>query len=90
IATTAFNAALNLGLAGGRFGLDGMTAIGLTVALTQWLGLGLLLLATARSKRLPKDVRDRRAGFALRDALRLGIPVGAVFFTEALLFTGSN
>jgi MATE family multidrug resistance protein len=90
IATTAFNAALNLWLAGGRFGLDGMTAIGATVALTQWLGLGLLMLVAARSKRLPKDVLDWRAGLALSDALRLGVPVGAVFFTEALLFTGSN
>jgi MATE family multidrug resistance protein len=90
VVTTAFNAALNLWLAGGRLGLDGMTAIGVSVALTQWLGLGLLLLATVRSKRLPKDVRDWRAGLALHEALRLGIPVGAVFFTEALLFAGSN
>lgn len=90
IVTTAFNAALNLWLAGGRVGLDGLTAIGLTVALTSWLGLGLLLLAAARSKRLPKDMRDWRAGFAIGDALKLGIPVGAIFFTEALLFTGSN
>ncbi len=90
VSTTAFNATLNLWLAGGRFGLDGMTAIGGTVALTQWLALGLLTLVAARSRRLPKDVLNWRAGLALRDALRLGIPVGAIFFTEALLFTGSN
>ncbi|MFZ5783541.1 MAG: MATE family efflux transporter [Pseudomonadota bacterium] len=90
IVSTAFNAALNLWLAGGRFGLDGMTAIGITVSLTAWLTLGLLMLAIARSKRMPRGMQDWRAGFSLRDALRLGIPVGAVFFTEALLFTGSN
>lgn len=87
---TAFNVACNLWLAGGRLGLDGMTAIGLTITLSQWLGLGLLMLAAGRSRRLPKAVRDWRAGLALRDALKLGVPVGAIFFTEALLFTGSN
>jgi MATE family multidrug resistance protein len=48
------------------------------------------MLATGRSRRLPKDVLEWRDGLALREALQLGIPVGAIFFTETLLFTGSN
>ena len=90
IAGTAFNIAGNLWLAGGRYGLDGMTAIGTVIALTNWLTLGLLVLAARRSRRVPTGMRDWRAGFALREALKLGVPVGAVFFTEALLFTGSS
>lgn len=90
VVVTAFNAAANLWFAGGQLGLDGMTAIGIAITLTHWLSCGLLLLAAGRSRKLPKAVRDWRAGFALRDALKLGIPVGAIFFTEALLFTGSS
>jgi MATE family multidrug resistance protein len=90
IVVTASNVACNLWLTGGRFGLDGLTAIGISVALANWLTLGLLMLAASRSRRLPKDVRDWRDGFALRDALRLGLPVGAILFTETLLFTGSS
>ena len=74
----------------GAFGLDGLTAVGLTISLTNWLMLGCLALALARTKRIPTSVRDWRAGFALREALALGIPVGAIFFTETLLFTGSS
>ena len=35
-------------------------------------------------------VLDRKAGLAVRNVLALGIPVGAIFFTETLLFTGSS
>ena len=87
---TAFNLACNLFLAGGRFGLDGMTAIGVTIAMTNWLMLGLLMTAAARSRHVPPGVLDRHTGLAMREALRLGIPVGAIFFTETLLFTGSS
>ena len=90
IAGTAFNLASNLFLAGGRFGLDGMTAIGITIAMTNWLMLGLLMTAAARSRHVPPGVLNRHTGLAMREALRLGIPVGAIFFTETLLFTGSS
>jgi multidrug resistance protein, MATE family len=86
----AFNLGCNLLLAGGRFGLDGMTAIGLTISLTNWLMFALLVAAMARSRRVPKGILALRPGLALRDALKLGIPVGAIFFTETLLFTGSS
>jgi multidrug resistance protein, MATE family len=72
------------------YGLDGLTAVGLTISLTNWLMLGCLALTLARAKRIPHGVRDWRAGFAVREALALGIPVGAIFFTETLLFTGSS
>jgi len=52
--------------------------------------LGLLVLAMWRSKRVPNGVLDRKAGLAVRNVLALGIPVGAIFFTETLLFTGSS
>src|SRR5262249_32645331 len=42
------------------------------------------------ARRVPDGVQDWRAGFAVREALALGIPVGAIFFTETLLFTGSS
>jgi MATE family multidrug resistance protein len=86
----AFNIACNLLLGGGSLGLDGLTAIGLTISLTNWLMFGLLALAMLRAKRIPSGVHDWRAGAAVRDALVLGIPVGAIFFTETLLFTGSS
>ena len=90
ITTTAFNFVCNLALANGQFGLDGMTAIGLTSAATGWLMLLLLALTLGRSKKLPGGLLDFRAGFALGDALKLGIPVGAIFFTETLMFAGSS
>jgi multidrug resistance protein, MATE family len=90
VAGTAFNIACNLLLARGPFQIDGMTAIGITVALTNWLTLALLTIAIWRSRIIPLDVLDWRSGFALHDALKLGIPVGAIFFTETLLFTGSS
>ncbi len=86
----AFNIACNLLLADPSFGLDGLTAIGLTISLTNWLMVALLALAIVRAKKIPNNVRDWRAGFAVREVLILGIPVGAIFFTEALLFTGSS
>jgi MATE family multidrug resistance protein len=85
-----FNIACNLWLGGGAFELDRLTAIGLTISLTNWLMFGLLTFAILRAKRIPQGVRDWRAGAAVRDALALGIPVGAIFFTETLLFTGSS
>ncbi|MBV9565172.1 MAG: hypothetical protein JOY90_32685 [Bradyrhizobium sp.] len=90
IAGIAFNIACNLLLGGGSFGLDGLTAIGLTISLTNWLMFGMLALAFLRARRIPAGVRDWRAGLALRDVLTLGIPVGAIFFTETSLFTGSS
>jgi MATE family multidrug resistance protein len=90
VAGIAFNIACNLLLADPSFGLDGLTAIGLTISLTNWLMLAVLALAIVRAKKIPSNVRDWRAGFAVREALTLGIPVGAIFFTEALLFTGSS
>jgi MATE family multidrug resistance protein len=90
ITTTLFNFACNLALANGQFGLDGMTAIGLTSSATGWLMLLLLTLTLGRSKKLPGGLLDFPAGFALGDALRLGIPVGAIFFTETLMFAGSS
>jgi MATE family, multidrug efflux pump len=90
IAGTAFNVACNLLLARGAFGLEGLAAIGSTISLTNWLMFGLLVLAMWRSRRVPKGLLDRRAGLAVRDVLALGIPVGAIFFTETLLFTGSS
>jgi MATE family multidrug resistance protein len=90
VAGTAFNVACNFFLAGGAFGLHGLTAIGIALSLTIWLMFGLLVLAMWRSRRIPKGVLDRRGGLVVRDILALGIPVGAIFFTEALLFTGSS
>jgi MATE family multidrug resistance protein len=90
VAGIAFNIACNLLLADPSFGLDGLTAVGLTISLTNWLMFALLVLAILRAKKIPNGVRDWRAGFAVREALALGIPVGAIFFTEALLFTGSS
>jgi MATE family multidrug resistance protein len=90
IAGTAFNLACNLLLAGGAFGADGLTAIGSTIALTNWLMFGLLLVAMWRAQRMPRGVLDLRAAFAVRDVLGLGIPVGAIFFTETLMFTCSS
>lgn len=89
-AGTAFNVTCNLALASEWAGLDGVTAIGVTITLTNWVIFGLLLIAMWRSQRIPKGVFDPRAGFALGDALKLGIPVGAILFTETLLFTGSS
>src|SRR5579871_1445413 len=86
----AFNIACNLVLTDRSFGLDGLTAIGLTIALTNWLMFAMLVLAMLRAKRIPRDLRDWRAGCAVREALALGIPVAAIFFTETLLFTGSS
>jgi MATE family multidrug resistance protein len=90
VAGIAFNIGCNLLLAGGSFGLDGLTAIGLTLSLTNWLMLGLLVVAILRARKIPHGVRDWRAGLAIKEALALGIPVGAIFFTETLLFTGSS
>lgn len=90
VVTTAFNLAGNLALASGQVAIDGMTGIGLISAATGWLSLLLLALALGRSKRLPGGLMDFRAGFALGDALKLGIPVGAIFFTETLMFAGSS
>ena len=90
IAGIAFNIACNLLLAGGSFDLDGLTAIGLTISLTNWLLFACLAFAFTRARRIPNSVRDWQAGFAVREALALGIPVGAIFFTETLLFTGSS
>jgi multidrug resistance protein, MATE family len=90
VAGIAFNIACNLSLAGGALGLDGLTAIGLTISLTNWLMFACLVLAIISARKIPSSVRDWRAGFAVREALILGLPVGAIFFTEALLFTGSS
>ncbi len=90
VVSASFNVACNLLLASGWGRIDGMTAIGLTISMTHWLTLGLLAIAVWRSRRIPPGILDPRAGLALRDALKLGIPVGAIFFTEALLFTGSS
>lgn len=90
LAGIAFNIACNLLLGHASFGIDGLTAIGLTISLTNWLILGMLVLALLRARRVPDGVRDWRAGLAVREALALGIPVGAIFFTETLLFTGSS
>ncbi len=83
----AFNLACNLLFAGS--GPEGLTVIGIVISLTNWLTLGLLVLAMWRSKRIP-NVLDRKAGWAVQNVLALGIPVGAIFFTETLLFTGSS
>jgi len=83
----AFNLACNLLFAGS--GPEGLTVIGIVISLTNWLTLGLLVLAMWRSKRIP-NVLNRKAGLAVRNVLALGIPVGAIFFTETLLFTGSS
>ena len=83
----AFNLAGNLLFAGS--GPEGLTVIGIVISLTNWLTLGLLVLAMWRSKRIP-NVLDRKAGWAVQNVLALGIPVGAIFFTETLLFTGSS
>jgi len=83
----AFNLACNLLFAGS--GPEGLTVIGTVISLTNWLTLGLLVLAMWRSKRIP-NVLDRKAGWTVRNVLALGIPVGAIFFTETLLFTGSS
>lgn len=90
VAGVAFNIGCNLLLTGGSFGMDGLTAIGLTISLTNWLMLGLLVVAILRAKQIPDGVRDWHGGLAIREALALGVPVGAIFFTEALLFTGSS
>jgi MATE family multidrug resistance protein len=84
----AFNLACNLLFAGS--GPEGLTVIGTVISLTSWLMLGLLALAMWRSKRIPGGVLRRKAGLAVRNVLALGIPVGAIFFTETLLFTGSS
>ena len=83
----AFNLACNLLFAGS--GPEGLTVIGIVISLTNWLTLGLLVLAMWRSKRIP-NVLDRKAGWEVQNVLALGIPVGAIFFTETLLFTGSS
>ena len=72
ITGTAFNVACNLALAGGAFGLDGLTAVGIAISLTNWLTFGLLVLAVWHAPRFPKGVLDRRAGLAVRDTLMLG------------------
>lgn len=90
IVCIAFNVGCNLLLASGWGHLDGITAIGLTITATSWLMLIMLAAAMSRSQRAPKGILEFRAGFALRDALKLGIPVGAIFFTENLMFAGSS
>lgn len=90
IAGTAFNVVCNLLLARGTFGIDGLPAVGATISLTNWLILGCLVVAVSRSQRIPFGLLSRTAGFATRDMLARGIPVGAIFFTEALLFAGSS
>jgi Na+-driven multidrug efflux pump len=84
----AFNLACNLLFAGS--GPEGLTVIGTVITLTSWLMLGLFALVMWRSKRIPNGVLGRKAGLAVRNVLALGIPVGAIFFTETLLFTGSS
>ena len=90
VAGIAFNVGLNVLLATGALGIDGLTAIGITISLTNWLIFGCLAVAVARSVRVPEGLARKAAGFAARDFLARGIPVGAVFFTETLLFTGSS
>ena len=90
IAAIAFNLGCNLLLAAAMPGLDGLSAIGATIALTNWLIVGCLTVVVVRSKRIPPGLLDRAAGFATRDLLARGIPLGAIFFTETLLFTGSS
>lgn len=90
VGTTLFNLVCNLALANGQAGIDGMTAIGLTSSATGWLTLLLLALALGHSKRFPGGVMNFPGGLALGDALKLGIPVGAIFFTETLMFAGSS
>ena len=84
----AFNLACNLLFAGN--GPEGLTVIGTVITLTSWLTLGLLVLAMWRSKRIPDSALDRKATLAIRSVFALGIPVGAIFFTKTLLFTGSS
>jgi multidrug resistance protein, MATE family len=88
ISGIAFNVACNLLFAGS--GPEGLTVIGTVISLTSWLMLALLVLAMWRSKRIPDGVLHQNAGRAVRNVLALGIPVGAIFFTETLLFTGSS
>ena len=59
----AFNIGCNVLLSRGAFGFDGLTAVGLTISLTNWLMFGCLALTLARAKRIPHSVRDWRAGF---------------------------
>lgn len=84
----AFNLACNLLFAGS--GPEGLTVIGTVISLTNWLTFLLLAAAMWRSKRIPNGLLDRKARLAVREVLSLGIPVGAIFFTETLLFTGSS
>jgi len=81
ITGVTFNVACNLLLAGG---IDGLTAVGTTISLTNWLMFGLLVLAVGHAQRIPTGLVNRHAGIAAREVLALGIPVGAVFFTETL------
>lgn len=90
IAGTAFNLASNLLLAEAVFAVDGLTAIGTAISLTNWLIVACLVVAASRSQRMPAGLLDATAGFAVREMLARGIPVGAIFFTETLLFTGSS
>ena len=84
----AFNLACNLLFAGS--GPEGLTVIGAVISLTNGLTFLLLAVAMWRSKRIPNGLLDRKARLAVREVLSLGIPVGAIFFTETLLFTGSS
>jgi len=90
IAGIAFNLACNLLLGSEASGIDGLTAVGAAISLTNWLILGCLVVAVTRSQRIPAGLLHRASGFATRDLLARGVPVGAIFFTETLLFTGSS
>ena len=90
IVATAFNLACNLLLASGASAIDGLTAVGLTIALTNWLMFGLLAIAMWHAPRIPKGLRDWHAGLAVREVLGIGIPVGAIFLSEASMFTAST
>jgi MATE family multidrug resistance protein len=90
IAGIAFNIVCNLLLAEAAPGIDGLGAIGAAISLTNWLILGCLVVVVHRSQRIPDGLPGRAAGLATRDLLTRGIPLGAIFFTETLLFTGSS
>jgi multidrug resistance protein, MATE family len=88
IAMTAFNVACNLMLLAG--GLDGLSAIGASLALTNWLTFGFLLVVVLRSPRLAPGFLSHSARASVRQVLSFGLPVGAILFTETMLFSGSS
>ena len=88
IAMTGFNVACNLMLVAGGF--HSLWAIGASIALTNWLTFGLLLVVVLRSPRLAAGFLSHRASASVRQVLSFGLPVGAVLFTETMLFSGSS